>query len=91
MGIESKVRRSDYLDPELMRKRDILHFEGESKESIIYVGKKLLFALKKSDSKIHIHLYKIKNGVVDFMVYEYLKGFLFDYYYNKLKEEGLII
>ena len=97
MGIELKVKREDrHLDPKLMKRRDVLDVEGESKELILAIGRRLLMTSKKLDKRIYVNMYLIRDGVVDIskphIVHDYVEGKPFyKIHCNKLKEAGLII
>lgn len=86
-GIRLKVKRSDWLDSELMRERDILDIEGKGKEIVCYVGGDLLLTIKEQRKKRYVSHYDIIDGVVNFArpfcVRECIKGSALHRYYYK--------
>lgn len=64
MAIELKVKRSDWLDPELMRIRDLLHFEGEVSEIVSYVDSYCCYTYGLLNQKAFKRCYRVEEGVI---------------------------
>jgi len=87
INMELEVDRSQWLDPELMRGKDILIFLGEDKkivgkEIVCPVGKDYVQTFGMSDGKSFERRYPISDGILflnDFTTTYYGKETLFHY------------